>query len=212
MAGLAEALAGAGEPEAGFKRRFYKMKILLFGLILLIVFGMIVGLSVVPVYNGIVAKHEAITAKWAQVENQLQRRNDLIPNLVNSVKGYAAHERGVFEDVTLARSQWAAANSRDEKVKAASAIDSALSRLIAVAENYPVLKADGAFLRLMDELSGTENRIAVERMRYNDAVREYNVSVRSFPGNFIARKFGYKVATEYFKAEDKAKVVPEVKF
>lgn len=188
------------------------MRILLAGLLLLVVFGLIVGASVVPVYNGIVAKHEAITAKWAQVENQLQRRNDLIPNLVNTVKGYAAHEKQVFEDVTQARSLWASANTRDEKVKAAGSVDSALSRLIAVAENYPVLKADGTFLRLMDELSGTENRIAVERMRYNDAVREYNVSVRSFPGNFIAGKFGYKTATEYFKAEEKAKAVPEVKF
>jgi LemA protein len=188
------------------------MRILLLGLLVLFIIGIMVAVSFVPLYNGIVSKHEAITAKWAQVENQLQRRNDLIPNLVNSVKGYAAHEKTVFEEVTQARSQWAAATTRDEKVKAAGAIDSALSRLIAVAENYPTLKADQAFLRLMDELSGTENRIAVERMRYNDSVREYNVAVRSFPGNFVARQFGYKVATEYFKAEEKAKTVPEVKF
>ncbi|MGD0336401.1 MAG: LemA family protein, partial [Candidatus Omnitrophota bacterium] len=157
-------------------------------------------------------KHETITAKWAQVENQLQRRNDLIPNLVNTVKGYAAHEKTVFEDVTNARSQWGKAATMEDKVKAAGAIDAALSRLLLVVENYPNLKADQTFLRLMDELSGTENRIAVERMRYNEAVRDYNITVRMFPGNVIAGMFGYKPATEYFKAEEKAKTVPEVRF
>ncbi len=183
--------------------------------------GFLVGLAVVAViiifslvsgYNGIVGKHETITAKWAQVENQLQRRNDLIPNLVNSVKGYASHEKTLFEDITNARSQWAKASTVDEKVKAAGAVDAALSRLLLVVENYPNLKADQTFLKLMDELSGTENRIAVERMRYNEAVRDYNISVRTFPGNVIAGMFGYKPATEYFKAEEKAKAVPEVKF
>ena len=163
-------------------------------------------------FNGIIVKKEAVTAKWAQIENQLQRRNDLIPNLVNTVKGYAAHEKTVFENVTLARSQWAVAKSPEEKVQAAAAMDTAISRLLLVAENYPNLKADQTFLRLMDELSGTENRIAVERMRYNEAVKEYNVSVRTFPGNFICGIFGLKAATEYFKAEDRARAVPEVKF
>jgi LemA protein len=181
----------------------------------LIVLGVIVLLAVITfisVYNGIVTKHETITAKWAQVENQLQRRNDLIPNLVNTVKGYATYEQTVFENVTNARSQWAKASTVDEKVKAAGAVDAALGRLIMVAENYPTLKADQSYLKLMDELSGTENRIAVERMRYNEAVRDYNVTVRTFPGNIIANRSGYKVATEYFKAEEKAKAVPEVKF
>jgi LemA protein len=163
-------------------------------------------------YNGIVSKNETIVAKWAQVDNQLQRRNDLIPNLVNTVKGYAGYEKGVFEAVTNARSQWTKAGSLEEKVKAASAVDSALSRLLFVAENYPVLKADSSYLKLMDELAGTENRIAVERMRYNEAVRDYNVTVRMFPGNIIAGISGYKIASEYFKAEEKAKIVPEVKF
>ena len=163
-------------------------------------------------YNGIVSKHETITAKWAQVENQLQRRNDLIPNLVNTVKGYAAHEKTVFEEVTKARSQWAKSSTVEEKVKAASTMDTALSRLLFVAENYPNLKADQTFLKLMDELSGTENRIAVERMRYNESVQDYNISVRTFPGNIIANAFGYKPATGYFKSEDKAKTVPDVKF
>lgn len=181
----------------------------------LIILGAVVVLiivSFISVYNGIVSKHETITANWAQVENQLQRRNDLIPNLVNTVKGYASHEKTVFEDVTNARSQWAKAGTVEEKVKAASGIDAALARLLLVVENYPNLKADQTFLKLMDELSGTENRIAVERMRYNQAVRDYNITVRMFPGNVIAGMFAYKPATEYFKAEAQAKTVPEVKF
>ncbi|TAM38904.1 LemA family protein [bacterium] len=177
-----------------------------------VIAAVIIISAFIGTYNNIVSKHETITAKWAQVDNQLQRRNDLIPNLVNTVKGYAAHEKGVFEAVTNARSQWAKAGTIDEKVKAAGALDSALSRLLFVAENYPNLKANDTFLKLMDELSGTENRIAVERMRYNEAVKDYNVTVRMFPGNIIAGFYGYKPASEYFKAEEKAKTVPEVKF
>jgi LemA protein len=181
-------------------------------LAVLIVIGILIVVPCIGLYNSIVTKHETITAKWAQVENQLQRRNDLIPNLVSTVKGYATHEKSVFEEVTAARSQWAKAGTVDEKVKAAETMDSALSRLLLVVENYPNLKADQTFLRLMDELSGTENRIAVERMRYNEAVKDYNITVRKFPGNIVAGMFGYKVATEYFKAEEKAKTAPEVKF
>jgi len=188
------------------------MKGFLIGLGIAVLIVVIVVMGFVGVYNAIVSKHENITAKWAQVENQLQRRNDLIPNLVNTVKGYAAHEKTVFENVTNARSQWAKASTVEEKVKAAGALDSALSRLLLVVENYPNLKADQTFLALMDELAGTENRIAVERMRYNESVRDYNITVRTFPGNIIAGMFGYKPATEYFKAEEKAKAVPEVKF
>lgn len=180
------------------------------GILILVLFVMIA--SFIGVYNKIISDHETITARWAQVENQLQRRNDLIPNLVNTVKGYAAHEKNLFEDITNARSQWAKANTMEEKVKAATGIDAALSRLLMVVENYPNLKADQSFLKLMDELSGTENRIAVERMRYNDAVKDYNITVKTFPGNIIAGMFGYKPATQYFKAEERAKAVPEVKF
>jgi LemA protein len=180
------------------------------GIVVLIVIVAIAGFA--GIYNSIVSKHETITAKWAQVENQLQRRNDLIPNLVNTVKGYAAHEKTVLENITNARSQWGKATTVEEKVKAAGAVDAALARLLLVVENYPNLKADQTFLKLMDELSGTENRIAVERMRYNEAVRDYNITVRSFPGNFVAGMFGYKPATQYFKAEERAKTVPEVKF
>ncbi len=185
------------------------MKGILIGLVVAV---LVIGVAITSVYNTIITKHETITAKWAQVENQLQRRNDLIPNLVNSVKGYAAHEKTVFEDVTKARSQWTGAATLDDKVKAAGQIDAALARLLLVVENYPQLKADQTFLQLMDELSGTENRIAVERMRYNESVRDYNITVRRFPANVVAGIFGYKRATEYFKAEEKAKSVPEVKF
>ena len=180
--------------------------------IILGIISIVAILGLVSLYNGIVSKHETISAKWAQVENQLQRRNDLIPNLVNTVKGYASHEKTVFLEVTAARSQWAKAGTVDEKIKAAGQVDAALSRLLLVAENYPNLKSNENFLKLQDELAGTENRIAVERMRYNEAVREYNITVRVFPGNIVAGMFGYKPATEYFKAEEKAKLVPEVKF
>ncbi len=188
------------------------MKIFLIVIGIIVLIGLLVLSSGVSVYNGIVTKNETITAKWAQVENQLQRRNDLIPNLVNTVKGYAAHEKTVFEDVTNARSQWTKAASLDDKVKAAGTMDSAISRLLLVVENYPTLKADQTFLSLQDELAGTENRIAVERMRYNEAVRDYNVTIRMFPGNVIAGMFGYKPATGYFKAEEKAKSAPRVEF
>ncbi len=185
------------------------MKKFLIGLVIVLAV-MVIGY--ISIYNGIVSKHETITAKWAQVENQLQRRNDLIPNLVNTVKGYAAHEKTLLVDITNARSQWGKATTTEDKIKAAGAEDAALSRLLLVVENYPNLKADQSFLKLMDELAGTENRIAVERMRYNEAVQDYNISVKKFPGNIIAGMAGFKPATEYFKAEEKAKTVPEVKF
>lgn len=181
-------------------------------LIVLCVVAVLAAISFVSVYNGIVSKHENIAAKWAQVESQLQRRSDLIPNLVNTVKGYAAHEKTLLEDVTKARSQWMSAANVEDKIGAASRLDAALSRLLVVVENYPNLKADQTFLKLMDELSGTENRIAVERMRYNEAVRDYNVTVRRFPGNIIGGIIGYRAATEYFKASPQALAVPEVKF
>lgn len=180
-------------------------------ILIVLAVAVVLGLTLVGSYNSIVSKHEAISAKWAQVENQLQRRNDLIPNLVNSVKGYAAHEKSLFENITQARSQWSRATTIEDKVKAAGNMDTALSRLLLVAENYPNLKADQTFLKLMDELSGAENRIAVERMRYNEAVQSYNTTVRTFPANIVASIFGYHQATVYFKADSSAKSVPEVK-
>lgn len=162
-------------------------------------------------YNTFVGQEEAIKAQWAQVENQLQRRNDLIPNLVETVKGYAAHEEGVFREVAEARARLLAAQSPDEKIAAANQQTSALGRLLAVAENYPQLRANEQFNRLMDELSGTENRIAVERMRYNETVQRYNTSRRQFPANMTAKVFGFK---EYplFQAPPEAKQVPKVNF
>lgn len=185
------------------------MKKILIGLV---IFVAVVLVAFTGIYNALVSKSENVKASWAQVENVLQRRADLIPNLVNTVKGYAAHEKGVFEEVTRARSAWTGASSQEDKVKAATAMDSAISRLLVVSENYPTLKADSVFLKLQDELAGTENRIAVERMRYNEAVRGYNVLLRSFPANLLASRFGFRQFSEYFKAEEKAKAVPEVKF
>src|SRR5438094_4117738 len=134
-------------------------------------------------YNTFVSQEEAIKAQWAQVENQLQRRNDLIPNLVETVKGYAAHEEGVYKDIAESRSRLLSAKSPEETIQAANQQTSALGRLLVIAENYPQLRANEQFNRLMDELSGTENRIAVERMRYNQRVEEYNTAKRRSPAN-----------------------------
>jgi len=162
-------------------------------------------------YNRFVTQEEAIKAQWAQVENQLQRRNDLIPNLVESVKGYAAHEEGVFKDIAEARSKLLAARSPEETIQAANQQTTALGRLLAVVEAYPQLRANEQFNRLMDELSGTENRIATERMRYNERVQDYNTSRRQFPANLTAGLFGFK-AYPFFEAPAEAKQVPKVNF
>ena len=162
-------------------------------------------------YNRFVTQEEAVKAQWAQVENQLQRRNDLIPNLVESVKGYAQHEEGVYKDIADARSRLLAAKSPDETIQAANQQTSALGRLLAVVENYPQLRANEQFNRLMDELSGTENRIAVERMRYNERVQEYNTSRRQFPANLTANMFTFK-DHPFFEAPPEAKQVPKVNF
>ena len=162
-------------------------------------------------YNRFVSQEEAIKAQWAQIENQLQRRNDLIPNLVESVKGYAAHEEGVFKDVADARSRLLAAKSPEETIQAANQQTSALGRLLAVAENYPQLRANEQFNRLMDELSGTENRIAVERMRYNERVQAYETARRQFPANLTAKVFGFK-EHPFFEAPAEARQVPKVNF
>src|SRR5437588_11637755 len=138
-------------------------------------------------YNTFVSQEEAIKAQWGQVQNQLQRRNDLIPNLVETVKGYAQHEEGILKEIADSRSRLLAAKSPEETIQAANQQTSALGRLLAVVENYPQLKANEQFNRLMDELAGTENRIAVERMRYNERVQEYNISMRQFPSNMTAR-------------------------
>src|SRR3954466_9290943 len=162
-------------------------------------------------YNTFVSQEQAIKAQWAQVENQLQRRNDLIPNLVETTKGFAQHEEAVYKDIADARSRLLAAKSPDETIAAANQQTSALGRLLAVVENYPQLKSNEQFNRLMDELSGTENRLAVERMRYNEVVQAYNTSRRQFPANLTAKLFGFK-EYPFFEAPEAAREVPRVNF
>src|SRR5881628_2616616 len=162
-------------------------------------------------YNTFVSQEQAIKAQWAQVENQLQRRNDLIPNLVETTKGFAQHEEAVYKDIADARSKLLAAKSPEETIAAANQQTSALGRLLAVVENYPQLKSNEQFNRLMDELAGTENRLAVERMRYNEKVQAYNTSRRQFPANLTAKMFGFK-EYPFFQAPPDAKQVPKVNF
>jgi LemA protein len=162
-------------------------------------------------YNRFVAMDEGVKSSWAQVENQLQRRYDLIPNLVETVKGYAKHEKDVLIEVTNARARVGGATSVPDKISANNALSGALSRLLVVVERYPDLKANQNFIRLQDELAGTENRIAVERRRYNEAVRAYNVAIRSFPANMLAGMFGFEKAA-FFEAPAAAKATPQVKF
>jgi LemA protein len=162
-------------------------------------------------YNRFTAQEEAIKAQWGQVENQLQRRNDLIPNLVETVRGYAQQERDVFEAIANARAQMAGANTPAEQIAAANAESSALARLLVVVEAYPDLKSNETFARLMDELTGTENRLATERMRYNERLQEYNTLRRRFPSNVTAAVFGFE-EYPYFDAPESAESVPSVNF
>jgi LemA protein len=163
-------------------------------------------------YNRLVALHEAIPGAWSQVENVLQRRNDLIPNLVNTVKGYAKHEQSILHDVTVALQSFNRATTVQGKIAADNSITSLLGRIMAISLQYPNLKADAQFIRLSDELAGTENRIAIERMRFNQMVQEYNTKVKTFPTNVIARVAGLNPSENYFKAAESAKTVPAVQF
>ena len=162
-------------------------------------------------YNKFVGQEEAIKTQWGQVENQLQRRNDLIPNLVETTKGIAQQEKDVFGQIAESRAKLAGAKTPEQTIEAANQQSSALARLLVVVENYPQLRSNEQFARLMDELSGTENRIAVERMRYNERVQAYNTSRRQFPSNVTAGIFGFK---EYpvFNAPPEAERVPRVNF
>ena len=162
-------------------------------------------------YNQFVTLDESVKSSWAQVENQLQRRFDLIPNLVETVKGYAKQEKDVLVEVTNARARVGGATTVPDKITANNELSGALSRLLVVAEKYPDLKSNQNFLRLQDELAGTENRIAVERRRYNEAVQAYNVAIRSFPANLLADTFGFTKAA-FFEAPAAAKAAPQVKF
>lgn len=180
---------------------------------LLIVLAVIIAIGVMGVssYNGLVSMNENVNAKWGQIETQLQRRADLIPNLVNTVKGYASHEQNAIVAVADARARLAGAQGPQAKAQANADVTSALSRLLVIAENYPNLKADKEFRALMDELSGTENRVAVARKDYNDAVQVYNVKIHTLPTSIFAGMMGFG-PKEYFKAEEAAQQVPKVQF
>ena len=162
-------------------------------------------------YNRFVTLDESVKSSWAQVENQLQRRYDLIPNLVETVKGYAKQEKDVLIEVTNARARVGGATTVPDKISANNELSGALSRLLVVVEKYPDLKSNQNFLRLQDELAGTENRISVERRRYNEAVQVYNVAIRSFPANLLAGMYGFAKAA-FFEAPAAAKAAPQVKF
>ncbi|MFC2075878.1 LemA family protein [candidate division KSB1 bacterium] len=162
-------------------------------------------------YDRVIAMREATRGQWAQVENQLQRRYDLIPNLVETVKGYASHERELFEHIADARKAYFGASGANEKIAASQRMESALARLLVVVERYPDLKANQSFLKLQDSLEGTENRISVERKRYNDAVRMLNTYIQSFYGRFISSIAGVEMG-EYFEVSEEAQAVPQVQF
>jgi len=187
--------------------------LIIFAMIILI--GIMIAGFIIGGLNTVVTKDEAVGATWAQVENQLQRRNDLIPNLVNTVKGFAAQEKEIFLGVADARSKLAGRIEMNEsvgsRIKAANELSSALSRLLMIVERYPDLKSNQNFAKLQDELAGTENRIAVERKRYNDAVRDFNTYIRKIPGSFFASLKGLTIKP-YFEVEKGAEKVPEVSF
>lgn len=178
---------------------------------IIVIILVVLALLFIPKYNSLVTAEESVVSKWAQVENQLQRRYDLIPNLVESVKGYANHEKEVIASITEARAQMGSAHSPKEQAIANDALNGALSRLLVVVENYPNLKADANFRQLMDELAGTENRLAVAREDYNNEVQAFNKTVKRFPGNLIAGMFGFE-QKEYFKAAAGAEKAPSIDF
>jgi LemA protein len=186
------------------------MKIMRIALNLAIVLAVATGLAGCS-YNKFTGTEEAIKGQWSQVQNQLQRRNDLIPNLVETVKGYAAHEKEIFTRVAESRAKLNSATTPAQQIEAANEQSAALGRLLVIVENYPQLKADATFKQLMDELAGTENRIAVERMRYNEKITEYNTLRRSFPANVTAKMFGFK-EYPYWQAPPEAQKVPTVNF
>ena len=171
----------------------------------------IIAFSCVGTYNSLVAQRENVDTQYSAIETQLQRRIDLIPNIVNTVKGYAAHESEVFGAVSDARARLAGASTKEEAAEADSELTSAVSRLLMIAENYPDLKADTQFTALTDELAGTENRIAVARKDYNDAAKTYNTQIKTFPKVIIANLFGFE-KVEYFEAAEGAKSAPQVNF
>jgi LemA protein len=184
----------------------------LIAVVVILVILLMFGGMYVSAKNTMVAKSEDVKTQWRQVDVVLQRRADLIPNLVETVKGFAAQEQKVFGDIAAARSTLLSAAPPAEKIAANRQLDSALGRLLAVVENYPQLRSNENFLRLQDELAGTENRIAVERRRYNDMVRDYNVYVKRFPNNIFAGWAGYQPNNDYFEASEASRQAPKVNF
>lgn len=188
------------------------MKKALIVIVVLVVIALIAFGQYVGVRNTLVTKNEAVKASWSQVDIVLQRRADLIPNLVETVKGYAQQEQTVFGDIAKARSALLSAGSPQDKIAANQQLDGALGRLLLIVENYPQLKSNENFLRLQDELAGTENRIAVERKRYNDTLQDYNTYVQKFPNNIYAGWAGFKPNEAYFAATEQSRQVPKVNF
>ena len=186
-----------------------KRKLPLTGIIIAVV--VILAMIVIGMYNGMVRANESVDNKWSQVETSLQRRADLIPNLVNTVKGYASHEEGVFTEVANARAKLAGAATPAEATEANDALTAGLGRLLAISEAYPELKANESFIQLQDELAGTENRIATARKDYNDEVKTFNQSIKVFPQNLIAGLFGFSERA-YFESADGAENTPIVNF
>ncbi len=182
-------------------------------LLIVIVLLILVPLGMyISVKNTLVAKNEGVKSAWSQVDVVLQRRADLIPNLVETVKGIAKQEQTVYGEIAQARSQLLSAGTPEQKIAANARLDGALGRLLAIAENYPQLKSNENFLRLQDELAGTENRIAVERKRYNDTLQDYNTYVQQFPGSIFAGRAGFKPNAAYFAASEGSRTVPKVNF
>ena len=188
------------------------MKVGIIVVVVLLILVLILGGSFVSRRNQMAVKREAVNAAWSQVDVVLQRRADLIPNLVATVKGFAVHEEQVFSEIAQARSALIGARTPADKIAANGALDSALSRLLVITENYPQLKSNENFLRLQDELAGTENRIAVERRRYNDVVQEYNTFISLFPNSLVASMSGFTRNDAYFKADEGSRTAPKVNF
>lgn len=188
-----------------------KGSILIIGLVAIVIIAIIFVASGVGTYNRLVSLNEKVKTSLSQIDNQLQRRNDLIPNLVETVKGYAAHEEEVFTKIAESRSKLAGASSIEDRANASSELSGALSRLLVIAENYPELKANENFRQLTDNLEGTENRLAIARMDYNNIAREYNTEIKKFPTVIMARLFGFD-EYEYFEADESAREAPKVDF
>jgi LemA protein len=188
------------------------MKIALVVVLVLLLVLLAFGGKYVSIRNDLVTKKETVTAAWSQVDVALQRRADLIPNLVETVKGFAKHEEKAIGDVASARAALVGAKSPSDKIAANTQLDGALGRLLVIVENYPNLKANENFLRLQDELAGTENRIAVERRKYNETVQSYNTQIQLFPNNIVASLSGFQREDAYFKTEAGARTAPKVAF